>query len=105
MRAPQLDRPTCLDRYDTDSDHIQADGTYQDCRAVHAGGASLLVTVVHVTFPQQLKLNELRSALRMRGAPTGGSKEALEARLSELIDLTPLPGARQLNGACAPQDG
>jgi hypothetical protein len=55
--------------------------------------------------PQRLKLNELRSALRMRGAPTGGSKEALEARLLELMDLTPLPGARQLNGACAPQDG
>ena len=73
---------------------IQPDGTYQECRAEHGGGASLMVTVSHVTVPARLKLNNLRDALRARGMPTGGSKEALAARLAELLDLTPLPGAR-----------
>ena len=62
---------------------------------MHGGGASLLVQVRHVTEPQALKLNVLRDALRARGMPTGGSKEALAQRLSELLDVTPLPGARR----------
>jgi hypothetical protein len=74
---------------------IQPDGTYQECRAVHHGGASLMVTVSHVTVPGRLKLNELRDALRVRGLPTGGSKDALAARLAELLDMTPLPVAER----------
>ena len=71
-----------------------ADGTYQECRAVHAGGASLFVLVQHVTFVgRNLTLNDRRAALRARGMPSGGSKEALAARLEALLDVTPLPGA------------
>jgi hypothetical protein len=62
---------------------IQPDGTYEECRTVHHGAACLMVTVGHVTVPALLKLNELRDALRVRGMPTGGSKEVLAARLAD----------------------
>lgn len=60
---------------------------------MHRGAASLLVTVEHVTAGHWLKMNDLRDALRERGMPTGGTKDALAARLTELLDVTPLPGA------------
>ncbi len=79
---------------DYDGAAIQEDGTYNTCRILHHGGASLLVHVFHVRAPHRLKLNELREALRLRSLPTGGTKEALTARLAPLLDVTPLPSER-----------
>jgi hypothetical protein len=79
----------CVESFGGQPAAIQASGMYQECRAVHHGGASLMVIVDQVTHAHQLKLNQLRDALRDRGLSTGGSKEALAARLTELLDVTP----------------
>lgn len=70
---------------------LRRDGTYEECCVVMMGQATLLSCVTHVTSTHRLGLSTLRDALRARGQPTGGKKEALAERLLTLLDVTPLP--------------